>query len=448
MTWPKVFHRIWLDEPERPEFLAWKQQLAALHPAWDIRTWDDSSQLGWMRHADLMQELLRTDPFGRAPDLLRYELLWRFGGVYIDTDFEPLRAFDELLEDPRPFAGWENDRTMCTALLAAPPEHPAIGALLDGVVGRLEWSAGKPANEAIGPEYATGLWRERDDVRRMPPWAFYPVGWWEKHLLGGPYPDRTYAVHHWAKGWDNAAAVTRTGAAKVSFLVPFRDDDGSRTRQWELIRAKLEATYDAEIIVATNDELPFRKTAALNRAAEQATGDVFLVWDADTWCDPDAVLQSVHHASEGRWGRPWNAKFKLNEAATEYVLGLGPAWDGTLDHRAFGKPENRNTFQHAPPLVVSRDMWEAVHGFDQRVSGWGQEDVMFCRALRVLVGQPKAVRGTAYHLWHPRIGKSGKDLWPGQYSDAENLALVARYKQARTPEAMRALIEEGRAVTV
>jgi len=458
--WPKTFHRIWLSDPERPEFLAWRDKLAALHPDWTIRTWQDPDELKWMRHYDLMRSLLETDPYGRAPDLLRYELLFRFGGTYIDTDFEPLRGFDELYVDPRPFAAWESDRTMCTALLAAPPEHPAIGVLLDGVVERLKATEGKPANEAIGPEYATALWRERDDVRRLPPWTFYPVCWYERNLLGRvEYPERTYAVHHWAKGWDPAkpkkpAEVLATpspskGNVPISFLVAFRDADGARTRLWDFIRERTEIEFpDAEIIVGTDDgDDPFHKTLALNRAAREATSDIFVIWDADTWLSPDAIRAAAKQVNEAphRWVKPWQRKIKLNAAATEHVLSLGLEWDGTLNHRPFGSPEHSNTFWAGPPIVLHRSAWETVGGHDERFRGWGSEDESFAFALQRLVGQPiSGQRATAYHLHHPRIGRSGRDAWPGQDLAQRNQELANRYRRARSPAAMRALVDEQR----
>src|SRR4029077_3598730 len=129
-------------------------------------------------------------------------------------------------------------------------------------------------NVASGPEFATRLWREREDVRRLPPSSFYPVGWWEKHLLGQvEYPAETYAVHHWAKGWGTKPVATqvRKGSANVSILVPFRDADGQRTAAWNFVRRWLERVYpEAEIVVASDDgEDPFHKTLALNRAAKE-----------------------------------------------------------------------------------------------------------------------------------------------------------------------------------
>ena len=63
MTWQKTFHRIWLDEEERPEFLAWREKLQALHPDWQIKTWNDSSELTWLRNQKEFDAALKSDPF-------------------------------------------------------------------------------------------------------------------------------------------------------------------------------------------------------------------------------------------------------------------------------------------------------------------------------------------------------------------------------------------------
>src|SRR4029077_14989936 len=120
---------------------------------------------------------------------------------------------------------------MCTALLAAPPQHVAIDLLIRLLPASLAANSAATPNVASGPEFATALWREREDVRRLPPSSFYPVGWWEKNLLGKvDYPPETYAVHHWAKGWGKPTPTqVRKGTANVSILVPFRDTDGQRS---------------------------------------------------------------------------------------------------------------------------------------------------------------------------------------------------------------------------
>lgn len=144
-----------------------------------------------------------TTHAGRS-DVLRYAALWQFGGVYLDTDVQPLRSFDELL-DGDPFAGWEDSKLICPTVMGSPPGHPAVGALLDSLPA---WAGARPGaapNEQTGPNFLTPMWRDRTDVRLFPPVAFYPVGWWERDKLGGPYPPESFAVHWWNQGWDQKA---------------------------------------------------------------------------------------------------------------------------------------------------------------------------------------------------------------------------------------------------
>jgi hypothetical protein len=234
-------------------------------------------------------------------------------------------------------------------------------------------------------------------------------------------------------------------ASKLSILVAFRDADGTRTALWNLIRAKLERELpEAEIIVASDDgEDPFHKTLAINRAAREASGDVFAIWDADSWVDPQRVREAVEVVSElPRWCRPWSSKLKLNAEDTARILELGDTWDGQFDRTKGGRPEGRTPFPFAPPLILTRQAWETVGGMDERFRGWGHEDSAFAFTLNRLVGQQRSLPGTCIHLCHDRIRRTGDDLWPGQTQEQRqaNRTLELSYRRARTPEQMRELI--------
>lgn len=230
----------------------------------------------------------------------------------------------------------------------------------------------------------------------------------------------------------------------LSVLVAFRDTDGTRTRLWDFIRERLQAHLpEAEIVVGTDDGVdPFHKTLALNRAASQATGDVFLLTDTDTWVPTEGIREAMAGVQE-RWYRPWKVKVKLGEADTAAVLAQGPAWDGLVTAEQLKRRENRNAYWSAPPLMFTRAMWERVGGMDERFRGWGQEDDAFAASLVAFYGRGAQTEGTCVHLWHHRIGRSGRDLWPGQGTNRANMALGLRYRSAMTnPAAMDGLIAE------
>jgi len=231
---------------------------------------------------------------------------------------------------------------------------------------------------------------------------------------------------------------------RLSVIVAFRDTDGTRTRLWSFIRQRLEAQLpEAEIVVGTDDGIdPFHKTLALNRAAALATGDVFLLTDTDTWVPTAGITEALAGTWE-QWWRPWRVKVKLGEADTAAVLNSGTAWDGLVTPEQVRRRENRNAYWSAPPLMFTREMWERVRGMDERFRGWGQEDDAFAASLVAFYGKSRITDGTCVHLWHHRIGRSGRDLWLGQATNRANMALGLRYRSAMSdPAGMQALIAE------
>ena len=197
---PRIMHRIWLGansgDPIPAEFEDYWQRLKALHPGWQFQTWSGVPLNLWNREAFYAA----TTHAGRS-DVLRYEVLARRGGIYLDTDVEPLRSFEPLLNDDRPFAAWEDKHMICPTVMGSPAEHPATAALVAALGPWAKAHKGQPPNRQTGPYFLTAQWKDRTDVRLLEPEAFYPIHWSDKASLGGPYPKESYAVHHWAAGW-------------------------------------------------------------------------------------------------------------------------------------------------------------------------------------------------------------------------------------------------------
>jgi len=196
---PKVFHRVWIPTsqddviPTRHETF-WNM-LKELHQGWDFKTWDRGEHL-------FNQELFdaATNHATRS-DILRYEVLFEEGGIYVDTDVEPLRSFEPLLNS-KPWMAYESDSRLCPSVIGATRGHPALRCLVEGLEqwGRDHSDTTDPV-VLTGPIYVTDKWQFRSDVVRLPPWTFYSVGPTERRLLGSTYHEDAYAIHHWAKGW-------------------------------------------------------------------------------------------------------------------------------------------------------------------------------------------------------------------------------------------------------
>jgi len=86
---PKIIHQIWIGGNLPRKYLYWTQQWQKLHPDFTYKLWnnDDILQLGLANE----KQYLSTNNPGIKSDLARYEILYRYGGIYVDTDCQPLK---------------------------------------------------------------------------------------------------------------------------------------------------------------------------------------------------------------------------------------------------------------------------------------------------------------------------------------------------------------------
>lgn len=215
-------------------------------------------------------------------------------------------------------------------------------------------------------------------------------------------------------------------------LVPWRGGVEHRDRAWAFVRAAWER-LGIQIVTADRPG-PFSRSGSRNLAAELAGDwDVAAFVDADTLVrDSAAVLQAIDRASNtGRVVIPHDEYLALSARGTELVLaGRATGWRMIL-RRVEGVPLG--------VIVVPRQAWRTLGGFDERFTGWGGEDVAFARAARTLVGVDR-LAGQIWHLWHPR------DTTKAAYLDGPK-ELVTRYAAAVGDRlAMRQLVDERQAV--
>ena len=164
---PRILHRT-VPAETTAEVEGWWAEWGRLHPDWRLLTWREPLDLD--AFPDTGRWLRKATTGATRADLVRLEVLWRMGGVYVDSDVEPYRALDPLLPLDA-FAAWEDPKVIPNAVLGARAGHPAIRECLDRairLVGR-----GAPVWDA-GPGVTTRVLQGRDDVLLLPPGSFYP----------------------------------------------------------------------------------------------------------------------------------------------------------------------------------------------------------------------------------------------------------------------------------
>lgn len=192
---PRILHR---TVPERidPVVEARWSAFAELHPDWSLMTHRDPlDPAEWPLTSSRWDDAANG---AQLADMIRLEALVRFGGVYVDSDVDPLRPLDSLLGVPA-FAAWEDERCVPNAVMGAVPDHPAMRACLDLALSRIPG----PTWEA-GPGVTTTILPNRPDVLLLPPGAFYPYHYKDKQRAGEDFAKLqpwAFVVHRWAASW-------------------------------------------------------------------------------------------------------------------------------------------------------------------------------------------------------------------------------------------------------
>lgn len=94
---PKVIHYCWFGGKELPEeFKEYIDGWKRLCPDYEIIRWDETNYD--VTKNRYMREAYECKQWGFVPDYARLDIVYSYGGIYLDTDIELLKSFDELLD--------------------------------------------------------------------------------------------------------------------------------------------------------------------------------------------------------------------------------------------------------------------------------------------------------------------------------------------------------------
>jgi len=223
---PRVFHQIWLGaEPFPREYERYRRSWTTHHPGWELRVWTEADLPGDLRRREAAERL--RAPAERA-DILRLELLWREGGVYVDTDFECLRSVEPLLEGHDFVIGLAKPGRVNNAFIAAAAGHPLLDRALDELRPREFHGYDK---DAAGPAFLDRLLAGAPGVTFLEPELLYP--------RTPAAREQAYAVHHEARSWKDPAGLALDAVRAEQRLAIARDELAKMEQRYRLAQAEL-----------------------------------------------------------------------------------------------------------------------------------------------------------------------------------------------------------------
>jgi hypothetical protein len=194
---PKKIHYCWFSGEAFPESVlkcmdSWKRILLG----YELVLWNAEKALAtgipWVRDA------LEQRRWAFASDAVRLYALKSEGGIYLDTDVEVLKSFDDLLERDY-FFGYENGSERIEgAVMGAAPNSPAV-------VNALEFYRTHPfsykereVDDLVLPNILARAFEGLPDLEIFPEHVFSPKSYIDGKIRLQP---ETRCIHHFASSW-------------------------------------------------------------------------------------------------------------------------------------------------------------------------------------------------------------------------------------------------------
>lgn len=125
---PKIVHLIWVGPHKPPAiFDACLESIRTYLPDWECKLWTDKE----VRKMKLFNQKYydKEKNYGAKADILRYELLYKFGGVYLDVDMVLLQPLDILHHTYEFYTclmpSWTSD-VIANGVIGCIPKHPIM----------------------------------------------------------------------------------------------------------------------------------------------------------------------------------------------------------------------------------------------------------------------------------------------------------------------------------
>ncbi len=214
---PKKIHQIWLGSPFPSKYTAWQETWKKFHPDWEYFLWTDADIEKFGLYNKDMYDAAKN--YGQKSDIARYEILYRIGGLYIDTDFECFKSFDLLHHCCDFYAGVAYGSTaiiLYNGLIGSRAKHPILKECIESLKAQKK-NVDPYAHilHKTGPFHFTRAYKKHIatsggaplllPVTYLYPWPEYMRR--EKDNLHLWLKPESFAMHHWEVSWKENAHI-------------------------------------------------------------------------------------------------------------------------------------------------------------------------------------------------------------------------------------------------
>jgi len=194
---PKIIHQIWIGPAKMP--VEWMSSWREKNPSMKYMLWREKELDKFkLKFWDKCSYLIGKGEYRGATDLMRVEILERYGGIFVDADsicLAPIEKAPFMRSDF--FVGKDFDERhgkyvnrVANGTIGSIPHHPILKDYIDRIdkSGIFKWWK-------LGGEMLTAC-IEKTDALVLPICTFYPTNW-DGRIA--PVEGKIYATHFWGE---------------------------------------------------------------------------------------------------------------------------------------------------------------------------------------------------------------------------------------------------------
>ncbi len=200
MSIPKIIHQIWIGPKPAPTTLmdTWRDK----HPEFEYIRWNEEEFIKQNMTFKCQSKIDEIEEINGKADILRWEILYKYGGVFLDADSICVEPIDNELMTKKCFAGWEHEEArpglIATGTMGFPPKHPLVKAAINWILKNevSQLKSRQMAWQTVGPGLLTRMYNtdKFKDLHIFPSYTFLPI-----HLTKLEYSGhgKIYAFQAW-----------------------------------------------------------------------------------------------------------------------------------------------------------------------------------------------------------------------------------------------------------
>lgn len=308
MSIPKILHQIWIGPKDAPTNLmkTWKDK----HPDFEYILWNEEE----IRNRLILrchEKINMISEINGKADIIRWEILYQYGGYFVDADSICIEPFDEFFEGKTAFATYENENVrsglIATGTMGFIPKHPLCSDIIQWILSNESDELIKETRAwfSVGPALLTKMLEtgKYSDVSIYPSYCFLPI-----HFTGSA----SYEGHKKVYGYQEWGTAKQSYDTMNSVVLP---NELYEPVEWVSV-----------LIASYNTNNTYVKECLDSIKCQNGYFGIELVWinDGSTDENTEALENLLHHFSKST--RFTRVVYKKNEynigPAKSYNIGL------------------------------------------------------------------------------------------------------------------------------